>query len=683
MRVRGVALLLIAVATWSANGQSEKGCALGCLNQAYEALRSRAYDAAIEAFRQAIALEPDSARIRKELAYTLLKVGRPTEAREAFAEAMRLDPADVQPALEYAFVCYEATEDAVTWKAVARRTFDRLRKEGSATAEEAFQNIDRPLAEGIERWTRALEVGTESFSAHYELARLAEQRDELELAARHYLRAWQLMPARKSVLVDLGRVLLRAGKFEEGRAVLLAASRGGETRAAELARELLPDRYPYVYEFRAALQTDPGSVELRRELAYLLLKMAENLEGDEKEARQREAEEEFRVIVASQADDLWSSAQLGFLYLARGEIEKARPLLQKAANGSDRDLANRVRTALHWDPALEKEHVEESAGEDTNGDARLMGEKSYAAGYMKDAVRYLTVAHEADPHDYGVMLKLGYTENVLHNDVAAMQWFAMAKSSPDSAIAARAKRAYSNLRPNLARVRTTGWIYPFYSTRWSDTFGYGQVKTEFRMKRIPVHPYVSVRFVGDTREKTGGAMPQSLSESSFILGTGLATDAWHGVVGWGEVGTAVSYLGQPRKSDVRGGAAWAKLWGASLLSEANGPFVEADADCVFVSRFGNDWLAVSQNKAGYTLPGMGPVRLQLLLNANVTQDSLRQYWANFGESGPGVRWRFKGSPASLSFSVNWLRGVYTRNVGNPRGPNFWDLRMGFWYAFTR
>jgi len=178
-------------------------------------------------------------------------------------------------------------------------------------------------------------------------------------------------------------------------------------------------------------------------------------------------------------------------------------------------------------------------------------------------------------------------------------------------------------------------------------------------------------------------MPQSLSESSFILGTGLATNAWHGVVGWGEVGTAVSYLGQPRKSDVRGGAAWAKQWGASLLSEANGPVMEANADCVFVSRFGNDWLAVSQNKAGYTLPAMRPVRLQLLLNGNVTQDSSRQYWANFGEIGPGVRWRFNGTPASLSFSVNWMRGVYTRNVGNPRGPNFWDLRMGVWYAFTR
>lgn len=56
-------------------------------------------------------------------------------------------------------------------------------------------------------------------------------------------------------------------------AALLAASRGGEPRAAEMARELLPDRYPYVSEFRRALELDAANLELRRELAYLLLRM--------------------------------------------------------------------------------------------------------------------------------------------------------------------------------------------------------------------------------------------------------------------------------------------------------------------------------------------------------------------------------------------------------------------------
>ncbi len=60
----------------------------------YEALRTRQYDVAIAAFQKAIAAEPTRAGLRKDLAYTLLKVGENEAARDEFAEAMRLDPKD-------------------------------------------------------------------------------------------------------------------------------------------------------------------------------------------------------------------------------------------------------------------------------------------------------------------------------------------------------------------------------------------------------------------------------------------------------------------------------------------------------------------------------------------------------------------------------------------------------------
>ena len=46
------------------------------LEQAYAALRARNYDQAVASFERAIALAPDRASIRKDLAYTLLKTGR-------------------------------------------------------------------------------------------------------------------------------------------------------------------------------------------------------------------------------------------------------------------------------------------------------------------------------------------------------------------------------------------------------------------------------------------------------------------------------------------------------------------------------------------------------------------------------------------------------------------------------
>ena len=48
-----------------------------------------------------------------------------------------------------------------------------------------------------------------------------------------------------------------------------------------------------------------------------------------------------------------------------------------------------------------------------------MAERSIKAGYMKDALKYLQIAHEGDPGDFEVMLKLGWTYNILHQDLLA------------------------------------------------------------------------------------------------------------------------------------------------------------------------------------------------------------------------------------------------------------------------
>ncbi len=83
------------------------------------------------------------------------------------------------------------------------------------------------------------------------------------------------------------------------------------------------------------------------------------------------------------------------------------------------------------------------------------------------------------------------------------------------------------------------------------------------------------------------------------------------------------------------------------------------------------------------MEGFGGFQSQLYWNGNVTADRLHQYWANYAETGPGFRFRFRDLPKSLLFSVNFLRGAYLVNLDNPRRPNFFDLRIGLWYAFTR
>jgi len=55
------------------------------LDRAYAALRAKNYEEAVREFEQAAALDPARASIRKDLAYTLLKIGQTEAARDQFA----------------------------------------------------------------------------------------------------------------------------------------------------------------------------------------------------------------------------------------------------------------------------------------------------------------------------------------------------------------------------------------------------------------------------------------------------------------------------------------------------------------------------------------------------------------------------------------------------------------------
>jgi hypothetical protein len=187
--------------------------------------------------------------------------------------------------------------------------------------------------------------------------------------------------------------------------------------------------------------------------------------------------------------------------------------------------------------------------------------------------------------------------------------------------------------------------------------------------------------VGDTRLTIGAASPQYLSESSFILAVGVATAPWRGITGWAEAGSAIGYVSGHMLPDYRGGISLARGIGHTLRAESSGWFADTMLDGVFVSRFGNDFLVYDQTRFGYA-SGPKTLRSQLSWNANLTFDSQRQYWANFGETGPGLRISSSLLPQSAYLTINLLRGAYLINTGNPRRPNFNDLRAGFWYAFT-
>ena len=95
--------------------------------------------------------------------------------------------------------------------------------------------------------------------------------------------------------------------------------------------------------------------------------------------------------------------------------------------------ANRVRIALKMPLVLEDKQAAESAL-----DPRILGERSYQAGFLKDAQRYFLQAHEDNPVDASIELKLGWTYNMLHDDEDALYWFNLARRSMDSSISTEA-----------------------------------------------------------------------------------------------------------------------------------------------------------------------------------------------------------------------------------------------------
>lgn len=306
---------------------------------------------------------------------------------------------------------------------------------------------------------------------------------------------------------------------------------------------------------------------------------------------------------------------------------------------------------------------------------------------MKDALKYLTIAHESDPLDFDVMLRLGWANNILKNDNDAVRWFDLARRAPDNKIAAEAHKAYKNLASGHSLLKTTFWALPMFSSRWQDVFAYSQLKTEIKLASLPIKPYFTARLLGAARgierSRTTTANPQYLSESAAILGVGLATPVKNGISAWAEAGTALSYRSRTDQAraapDFRGGLVIARLIGTPLGAEKPGWFADTANDAVFVSRFNNDIVLVSQNRFGWTL---NP-NLQTFAAANCNTDAKSQYWANFVEFGAGISTRWATLPPNVHFTLQALRGVYTRNEGNPRRPNYFDIRAGFWYAITR
>ena len=135
------------------------------------------------------------------------------------------------------------------------------------------------------------------------------------------------------------------------------------------------------------------------------------------------------------------------------------------------------------------------------------------------------------------MLKLGWANNILKNDRDAVKWFNLARQQSGREDRGRSRARVSQSGGVARALSHHGVVVPdlLHALARSVRLRAGQ-DGDANLHSWFVHPYVSLRFVGDTQGAIApgiGFAPQYLSEGAAILGArrGHAHLAWrHGMV---------------------------------------------------------------------------------------------------------------------------------------------------------
>jgi C-terminal processing protease CtpA/Prc/Tfp pilus assembly protein PilF len=255
---------------------------------------------AVDAYRAAAALDPGRYEIRILIGDTLRRLGHDTEAAAAYEEAVRINPARPtaytgQALLRRAVYDYDGAA-AVVQQGLARAAgpdrADLLVSLGETRRREGRRQ------EATDLFVRALTADASTVAAHAGLARLAEDRGDLDAAVAQ----WDLYLEDRP---DDGAAELRRQELREVRASVGAvrAAAGGPAGAgaagtevwAELGRLLAVtgDQAGAADAWRGTLRRDPASVAARRGLALAL-----ESQGDAKAAAS-----ECRKLLRSQPAD--------------------------------------------------------------------------------------------------------------------------------------------------------------------------------------------------------------------------------------------------------------------------------------------------------------------------------------------------------------------------------------------
>jgi protein O-GlcNAc transferase len=214
------------------------------------------------------------------------------EAQQAFAQALALEPANVQARhnLGYALQCQGAVAEAMA-------AYEIVLRSATPLAQSAF-NLGELLAdtgrdvEAEQAFTHASGLDPGLVLAHVNLGALQVRAGHLDEGRRCYERALEVDPSCHIARLKLANVMVRAGQWEEA-----------------------------LHEYRQLEEAawNLGQVHYRRGVALAA-------RGDEKGAM-----EALELAVAADPSHVRTHLRLALLYAQQGQYDKATPHFQKAA----------------------------------------------------------------------------------------------------------------------------------------------------------------------------------------------------------------------------------------------------------------------------------------------------------------------------------------------------------------
>jgi tetratricopeptide (TPR) repeat protein len=318
------------------------------LAKANRAMEDRRYDAAADAFRRTIELDPGDLAARRGLAVALYELGDPDAATEHLEEALRRVSGDDETArgqrLEILRTLIglhlRSNRDDLAIAGLERLlAIDPERLEARAELGDAFARsgeLDRAVAE----YDRVLRVEPHNAIALVKRATARINLGRVEAGLRDFEQAVASAPAEPAIRLRYAEALDHLGRADAAAAQRAAASKAGREAsgegdrahflAEEARRATAAGRFDdAARSYRQALETAPGDDAIRLELAKVL--------GHSKQFDQ--AEIEFTKVIAGQprSEQAWRGRVLSLVL--GGKLDAAKVVLRDALRIFPRDSA--------------------------------------------------------------------------------------------------------------------------------------------------------------------------------------------------------------------------------------------------------------------------------------------------------------------------------------------------------